>query len=481
MNNPRMMQMSAVGIAVSAIVAALGYAAIAADSTRAEKIPAAVDPAQYATMFESEVLDIHDLAEGAEIQRRMFNRMTPPGITWFQPMFPAVVPFDAASFDEEFLDGLLGEDKNSVAIYPLSLALDPKTRETLIYNADGKLIAAIPADKTSRYWPGDSDPARVILQLDMLPSEDVEQYLYTESRISTYEETRTAKAKKTGGMALRSLGASEFGICNFQRQTNGTMRLTVTNGADVAELFSYTVWHTSAVVVATWTNEESNVVTDTNTLWYPVSPPFNGLESAWECRTTNLLLTNGVGVWDDANVSSNARVRFYGVANRMDTDEDGLTDGAEKFVHHTNPDEPDTDGDDLTDYEEVTTYETDPLNPDTDGDGMTDGWEVANSLDPLENDGALDGDGDKLSNQQEFLFDTDPHAADTDQDGLSDGEEVFAGLDPTYNPLLHRQTVWRFIYDDQNRLTAMASTVAGVSMAYDDAANLTSISCVEEE
>ena len=458
MRNPRMIQRSAIGIAVSAIVAALGYAAIAEDSSRTEKIPAAVDATQYADFMANEALDIQDLAEGAEIQRRMFNRMTPPGITWFQPMFPAVVPFDAASFDEKFLDGLLGEDKNSVAIYPLSLALDPKTRETLIYNADGKLIAAIPADKFSRYWPGDSDPARVILQLDMLPSEDVEQYLYTESRISTYEETRTAKVKKTGGMALRSLGASEFGMCNFQSQTNGTMRLTATNGADVAEVFSYTVWHTSAVVVVTWTNEESNVVTDTNTLWYPVSPSFNGLESAWECRTTNLLLTNGVGVWDDANISSNARVRFYGVANRMDTDEDGLTDGAEKFVYHTNPDEPDTDG-----------------------DGMADGWEVANSLDPLEDDGALDGDVDKLSNQQEFLFGTDPQAADTDQDGLSDGEEVFAGLAPTYNPLLHRQTAWRFIYDDQNRLTAMASTVVGVSMAYDDAANLTSISCVEEE
>ena len=477
MRNPRMIQRSAIEIAVSAIAAALGYAAIAADSTRTEKIPAAVDATQYADFMSNEALDIQDLVEGAEIQRRMFNQMTPPGITWFQPMFPAVVPFDAASFDEKFLDGLLGEDKNSVAIYPLSLALDPKTRETLMYNADGKLIAAIPADKTSRYWPTDSDPARVILQLDMLPSEDVEQYLYTESRIAEFTEARTPKAKKTGGMVLRSLGASEFGICNFQRQTNGTMRLTVTNGADVAELFSYTVWHTSAVVVATWTNEESNVVTDTNTLWYPVSPPFNGLESAWECRTTNLLMTNGVGIWDDANVSSNARVRFYGVANRMDTDGDGLTDGAEKFVHHTNPDEPDTDGDDLTDYEEVTTYETDPLNP----DGMTDGWEVANSLDPLEDDGAPDGDNDKLSNLQEFLFETDPHAADTDQDGLADGEEVFAGLDPTYNPLLHRQTVWRFIYDDQNRLTAMASTVAGVSMAYDDAANLTSISCVEEE
>ena len=482
MKNPWMIQRSAAWLTMAVVIAAFRYSALAADSTRAEKIPAAVDSAQYVTLFESEVFDIQDLAEGVEIQRRLFNRITPPGLSWVQPMLSPVVPFDSKNFDDKFLNDLLGEDKNSVAIYPLSLALDSKTRETLVYNADGKLIASIPADKISRAWPEDVDPARVILQLDLLPAEDVEQYLYTESRIAKYGEFRIPQTKKSGRMALRSLGASEFGICNFQRQTNGNMRLTVTNGAAVAELFSYTVWHTSSVVVVTWTNEETfEVFTDTNTLWTPVSPPFNGLESAWECRTTNLLLTNGVGNWQDSNVSSNARVRFYGVANRMDTDEDGLTDGAEKFVSHTSPDEPDTDGDDLTDYEEVVTYETDPLNPDTDGDGMTDGWEVANSLDPLENDGAIDGDADQLSNIQEFLFETNPHVADTDQDGLADGEEVFAGLDPTYNPLLHRQTVWRFIYDAQNRLRVMTSTVVGVSMDYDEAANLTFISCVVGE
>lgn len=481
MRNPRMIQRSAIGIAVSVIVAALGYVAIAVDSARAEKIPATVDAEQYADFIENEVFDIQDLAEGAEIQRRMFNRMTPPGFSWVQPMFPLVVPFDAENFDGKFLDELLGEDKSSVAIYPLSLALDPKTRETLVYNADGKLIAAIPAERISRDWPEDADPARVTLQLELLPSEDVEPFLYTESRIAEYAKTRTAKTTKSGGMALRSLGAGEFGICSFQRLTNGTMRLTVTNGADVAEIYAYTVWHTSTVVVATWTNEQSNVVTDTNTLWYPVSPPFNGLESAWECLTTNLMLTNGVGIWDDANISSNARVRFYGVANRMDSDADGLSDGEEMFVYHTAPNEPDTDGDGLSDWEEVHVHGTNPLSADTDGDGMPDGWEIEHGLNPLVDDGALDGDGDGLSNHQEYLFGTDPHVADTDGDGLSDGEEVWAGLDPIYNPLLYRQPGWSFTYDDHNRLTQMSSTLAGVSMAYDDASNLTTISCVEEE
>ena len=173
MRKPRMNQKPAVGIAVAVIVAVLCLAAFAEDSTRAEKIPAAVDPAQYADFIENEVFDIQDLAEGAEIQRRRFNRMTPPGFSWVQPMFPLVVPFDAEFFDDLFLSGLLGEDKNSVAIYPLSLALDPHTRETLVYNADGLLIAVVPADPVVREWPEDADPARVTLLLDLLPAEDV--------------------------------------------------------------------------------------------------------------------------------------------------------------------------------------------------------------------------------------------------------------------------------------------------------------------
>ena len=401
MRNPRMIRRSTIGIGVAAIAATLCYVAIAADYS-ADTKPAAVDAERYADIFGNEVFDIQDLAEGAEIQRRMFNHMTPPGFSWFQPMFPPVVPSDATNFDDSFLGDLLGEDKNSVAIYPLSLALDPKTRETLVYNADGKLIATIPSDKIVRSWPEDADPARVTLQLDLLPSEDVEPYLYTESRV---EESIASAAKitaKSGGPAMKSLGTNEFGICNIQKLTNGNIRLTVTNGTDIAEVFAYTVLHTSSVVVVTWTNEESNVVTDTNTVWTPVSPPFNGIESEWASATNNLPLTNGVGSWEDANISSNARVRFYAVANLMDSDEDDLTDGAEIFLHRTNPNNPDSDGDDLPDGAEVNSYGTNPNSSDTDGDGLPDAWELHNELDPLDNgtidpvngaEGDLDGDG----------------------------------------------------------------------------------------
>lgn len=402
MRNPSMIIKPSIGIVIVAIVAVLGLVAMASDSTRTEK-PAAVDADQYADFMEHEAYDLEDLAEGAEIQRLMFNRMTPPGFTWLQPMFPSLVPFDSENFTDSFLDGLLGEDENSVAIYPLSLVLDPKTRETLVYNAGGKLIASVPSDNIARTWPENADPARVTLLLDLLPSEDVEPYLYTESRIEeTLAASKTTRTKRPGVATSKSLGTNEFGICDIQKLTNGNMRLTVTNGGDMAEVYTYTVLHTASVVVVTWTNEQSNVVTKTNTLWTPVSPSFNGIESEWAVATTNLVLTNGVGVWEDANISSNDRVRFYAVAKWLDSDDDGLSSGSEIFLYRTEPDNPDSDGDDLLDGQEVIDIGTDPNNSDTDGDGLPDGWEVQNELDPHDDgatnavngaEGDLDGDG----------------------------------------------------------------------------------------
>ena len=286
--------------------------------------------------------------------------MTPPGLSWVQPMFPLTVPFDAECFEDEFLDKLLGEDRNSVAVYPLTLALDPKTRETWIYNAEGKPVAALPSEMTSQAWPEGADPARVVLRLDLLPAEDVEQYLYVENRIAdslAAFAVKTAEPARKGAVAKSTLAGGQFGVAAAEQTTNGHFRLTVTNGPAAAEIFSYTIWHTSSVVVSTWTNEEDELVTDTNVVWTPASPPYDGLESAWEVETTNLPLTDGVGVWEDANAASNARVRFYGAAQRSDSDEDGLTDGAEIFLHRT-----------------------DPALADTDGDGMPDGWEVTYGL-----------------------------------------------------------------------------------------------------
>ena len=385
-----------IGFGAGALI--LCCAAWAADLA-AEPKPAAVDAERYADFMAHEARDVQDLAADAELQRRTFDRITPAGVAWFQPMQPAVVPFAAANFDAAFLEDLLGEERNSVAVYPLVLALDPQTRATLVRDVEGKLLATVPASKDFRWGPAGADPARVTLQVDLLPAEDVEPYLYAEDRIAQSLAAAAAKTRKptrAGTVAARSLSAGEFGFAGVQHPTNGNFRLTATNGTDAAEIYSCTVWHTSAVVVVTWTNEASNVVTDTNVVWTPVSPAFAGIESAWEIAATNLALTNGVGVWEDANVSSNARIRFYATAKRVDSDGDGLTDGAETFLHRT-----------------------DPGVADTDGDGMPDGWELQHTFDPLD-DGSIevrngadgDPDGDGLRNLDEYLRGLDPLVAD---------------------------------------------------------------------
>lgn len=136
----------------------------------------------------------------------------------------------------------------------------------------------------------------------------------------------------------------------------------------------------------------------------------------------------------DADPTQNTNSR------RTDTDLDGLIDGGE-----------DRNFNGAWDSEIGNTYwpdgETDPLKADTDGDSMDDAWEVLyadpsvgigpalNPLDP--SDGAVDADGDSLTNLQEYLLKkwdavsgqnidnrTDPRNPDTDEDGLDDGAEA---------------------------------------------------------
>ncbi|MFA5043950.1 MAG: OmpA family protein [Kiritimatiellia bacterium] len=97
----------------------------------------------------------------------------------------------------------------------------------------------------------------------------------------------------------------------------------------------------------------------------------------------------------------------------------------------------DSDGDGLTDEEELK-LGTDPHNPDTDGDKLTDGEEVkVYRTDPLNPDTDYDGlkDGEEVSS-----YKTDPLKRDTDNGGVADGHEVIEDhtnpLDPSDDLLL---------------------------------------------
>ncbi|HEX4966361.1 MAG TPA: Ig-like domain-containing protein [Thermoanaerobaculia bacterium] len=66
-----------------------------------------------------------------------------------------------------------------------------------------------------------------------------------------------------------------------------------------------------------------------------------------------------------------------------DPDRDGLTN-LQEFQLGTDPQKADTDGDGLKDGDEVNVYHTNPLLFDTDGDGISDGLEIASGSDPLD-------------------------------------------------------------------------------------------------
>ncbi len=131
--------------------------------------------------------------------------------------------------------------------------------------------------------------------------------------------------------------------------------------------------------------------------------------------------------------------------NDPDSDDDGLKDGEEDANGdgqvtdpvigdtgtsgggETNPEDPDSDDDGLTDGQEVNETGSDPMDTDTDDGGVDDGAEVTNELDPLDpadDAGFIDSDGDGLPDALEEALGTDPNDPDTDGDGIEDGDEV---------------------------------------------------------
>ena len=190
----------------------------------------------------------------------------------------------------------------------------------------------------------------------------------------------------------------------------------------------------------------------------------DGLPDGWEiCYGLDPLSVTGNdgadGDFDGDGLPNAAECAVGTSPSASDSDDDGLSDGAEVLTHGSNPLATDTDEDDIEDGDEVLIYDTSPILSDTDGDGLLDGWELLYGLDPLSatgDDGADgDPDGDSLSNAAEQACGTDPLDDDTDLDGLSDADEVGRRSASAAANLLNMQAIgphrpgWR-VFDANN-------------------------------
>ena len=147
-----------------------------------------------------------------------------------------------------------------------------------------------------------------------------------------------------------------------------------------------------------------------------------------------------------------------------DADGDGLTNGWEAD-YGTDPRDVDSDDDGLSDGAEVVALGTDPLDIDTDGDLMPDGWEYDNGLNPLVDDTGLDADGEGLTNFEEFVLGTDPQDVDSDNDGFDD---YFEKNDPGLAPLFHNGSILTYIRDNEGLFDGLytSNSIMDLDMGY---------------
>ena len=291
------------------------------------------------------VLGEEDLAERAEIARNMFRRITPGDEPFVQDVGTWPVAWE--EFPSRWAGAATGREYGAWVV-PVSVELE--NGATVIRDADDREL-----------WRGTTDFAK-----EESASVTLTGGLVSEEEWDGYEAVRdfVENASRQDAEPLPSRGAIYTNGLRFTSvdvDTNGTVEVSLAweEDGDV-DVFAYLIPGTPGTNVVTWTNDENQVITTTNTVWTMAGPNLSGFDNDWEWRGT-ASVTNGVGVFTDTGAVTNPIIMgFYAAAEANDTDGDGLNDGMERFVHHTDPDNEDTDGDGWMDGEE-TTAGTNPL------------------------------------------------------------------------------------------------------------------------
>ena len=337
----------------------LGVALVVAATTGGAKSAYWFNTPLYDQYLEATVSSATGIADDFDWQQVLVLPLAPPdpAVPFIMP--GGLLPLDTKDFTDDFLKGLIPVNRAGIVVYPITVYEDPITRERIILNAYNETIGAIAA-------PEDYDPLWYIKEA--VPSLAALDSVTAAWRTAVYDPGRVVVTydlilqdeliKQVWQMSLRSEtpppppdGGGEGETNNPPYSPYGWEGGSVTNlkFVEISRPDTNLALRVILAYPADFTNRIS-VITGTDL----VDPDW----SFW--FTTNASLTTNAIIFFDDNITTNNDHRFYNAYNAdYDGDGDGVSDGAERFLIGSDPDDPDSDG-----------------------DGMGDGAEIAHGFDP---------------------------------------------------------------------------------------------------
>ncbi|MBR6021463.1 MAG: lamin tail domain-containing protein [Kiritimatiellae bacterium] len=297
---------------------------------------------------EAVVLGEEDFAEQLEILRNQYRRMTPGNGGFVQDAGPW-----PAAWEEFSPRWNTAPATRDLATWVVPVVAEREGRETVLRNGHG-----------AELWRGTTefakdDSVNVALTGTLVDESDWPLYMAAKEELA-WRRAAEACRQEPGGLRGTTHGPCTTGlhfvsaVGNFATSPPEMhVGLVWTNNATV-DVFAYGPLHTSATYQVQYTNDENQVVTEDLEQWYYADAPLKGFGNDWQWVGSMAVSNTGTNVFVDSQFPTNRGiVRYYAAAEAVDSDGDGLNDGFETFVFHSDPELGDSDGDGIGDGLEV--------------------------------------------------------------------------------------------------------------------------------
>lgn len=306
---------------------------------------------------EAVVLGEEDFAERLEMLRNQYRRMTPGNGELVQDAGTWPVAWE--EFSPRWDTAPATRD---LATWVVPIVAEREGGATVLRDGNG-----------AELWRGTTDFAKekssdVTLTGALVDESDWPLYTAVQEELA-WRRVAEIRRQESGGLRGYTNGPCTTGLHFVSAQGNFAISppelhfgLIWTNNGTV-DVFAYGPLHVEVTNEVTWTNDE-NVLETTNVVsWHSVEPTLTGFDNAWEWVGAMAVSNTGTNVFIDSPFPANRGiVRYYAAVEAVDSDGDGLNDGFETFVSHSDPELGDSDGDGIGDGLEAA-MGADPADP----------------------------------------------------------------------------------------------------------------------